>query len=163
MIGLTPLRNLHSVMVVTLHVAVISYAVRSLSRPTSLAGSFAVWVPISILLALFLSLPMGRAISAAFGPGQGDAHRRCPRCGFGELRPLLRARSGLFQPLTGYRCAGCKTTYRQVGEAVVEELAPAGPAADLSGIHFEPPGPVGSVEDPGIRFLDDSTIPLPDR
>ena len=43
MTGFLPLRSLNSVMVVTLHVAVVSYAVRSFLRPTSLAGSFAGW------------------------------------------------------------------------------------------------------------------------
>ena len=105
MTGFLPFRSLNSVMVVTLHVAVISYAVRSFLRPTSLAGSFAVWVPLSILAALFLSMPIGQAIGAAFHPEDGIFGRTCPRCDRGELRPLLRTGSGLFTPVSGYRCA----------------------------------------------------------
>jgi hypothetical protein len=156
MTGFLPFRSLNSVMVVTLHVAVISYAVRSFLRPTSLAGSFAVWVPLTILAALFLSMPIVKAIAAAFHPEVGVFGRTCPRCMRGDLRPLLRAGSGLFTPVSGYRCAACRTTFRQVGETIIEE-----PALDKSspvepeGIQFQ----IGSWEvradQTEIRFLDE--------
>jgi len=158
MIGFAPFRSLHSVMIVTIHVAVISYALRSFTKPDGPGGSVAVWVPLSILLALFLSMPMGRAVAAAFGPGDGSRGGRCPGCGRGELRPLLRSGAGLFAPVVGYRCAGCKTTYRPVGEAIIEEPAPGGPgAAGPEGILFEPDPP---GDDREIRFLDEGPAGL---
>jgi hypothetical protein len=158
MMGFLPFRSLNSVMVVTLHVAVISYAVRSFMRPTSLAGSFAVWVPLSILAALFLSMPIGNAITAAFHPEVGIFGRHCPRCSRGELRPLLRTGAGLFTPVTGYRCASCRTTFRQVGETIIEE-----PALERSlrvepeGIEFLAEPPEIPADESEIRFLEDPT------
>jgi hypothetical protein len=158
MTGFLPLRSLYSVMVMTLHVAVISYAVRSFLRPTSLAGSFAVWVPLSILAALFLSMPIGHAIASAFLSDEGIDGRTCPRCSRGELRPLLRTGHEMFTPTSGFRCALCRTTFRQVGDDVIEE-----PAQDRSrpiepeGIRFLTDPPAAPADESEIRFLDESS------
>ena len=73
-------RSLQSVMVVTLHVAAVAYVIRGLTRPVTLFDSF-VWVPVTIGVAVFLSWPIGRAIAAAFDPGDSSGGLTCPRCG----------------------------------------------------------------------------------
>ena len=146
-------RSLQSVMVVTLHVAAVAYVIRRLTRPVTLLDSF-VWVPVTIAVAVFLSWPIGRAIAAAFDPGDGSKDRACPRCGRRDVRPLVRAGAGLFQPASGYRCAACRTTFRPSGPASLEIQAPreAGPV-DPSGIEFLD-DTLGEGE---IRFLDEGT------
>ena len=146
-------RSLQSVMVVTLHVAAVAYVIRGLTRPVTLFDSF-VWVPVTIGVAVFLSWPIGRAIAAAFDPGDPSGGLTCPRCGRRDVRPLVRPGAGLFQPVTGYKCAACWTTIRQVGGARPEAQAPgnAGPV-DPSGIEFLD----DTVEDGAIRFLDEAT------
>jgi hypothetical protein len=144
-------RSLQSVMVVTLHVAAVAYVVGRLTRPATLLDSF-VWVPVTIGVAVFLSWPIGRAIGAAFDPGDSSMARTCPQCGRRDVRPLVRAGAGLFQPVSGYRCAACGTTFRQDGGTRVETQAPpeTGPA-DPSGIEFL----AEAVQEGEIRFLDE--------
>jgi hypothetical protein len=124
-------------MVATLYVAVVAYVIRALTRSASLVGSFVVWVPLTIVLALFLFWPIGRAIASAFEPREVTIDSACPKCGRREFRPLVREGAELFQPVASYRCAVCLTTLRRVGSSYVEERAPArnGPP-DSSGIEF---------------------------
>lgn len=148
-------RSLHSVMLVTLHVAAVASVFRSLSRPSTLLSTFVLWVPLSIFLAVFLSWPLGRAISAAFRPAGELEGGQCRECGADSLRPLLRAGAGIFQPVAGYRCLGCGTTARPVDGGIVLER----PTAEVAG--SGPPGIAFLIEAPrpgdreGIRFLDD--------
>ncbi len=148
-------RSLDSVMLVTLHVAVVAAAVRALAEPTSLVGSFLLWVPVSIVVAVFLSWPIGRAITSAFQPESGSVDRLCPGCGCLGLRPLVRPGGGLFAPVVGHRCAGCGTTYRRVdGETLAEvPLAESAPAGEPE-IRFLAGGGSADPDDSGIRFLD---------
>jgi hypothetical protein len=90
-------------MLVTAHVAAVSYVVRLLVTPSTLVGSL-IWVPLTISLAVFLSWPIGQAVASAFDPGDARTERTCPNCGRRELRPLIRPGAGLFQPVTAYRC-----------------------------------------------------------
>jgi hypothetical protein len=149
-----PWRDLRAVMLATLHVAVAAYAVRTLVRPSQLGPSLAVWMPLTLGVALFLSWPIGRAIAAAFDPDRNrEIHRkRCPRCGRAELRPLVRTGRGIFEPIAGYRCAACWSTLRRVEDRLVAEhrSSSIGPV-DPSGIEF-----LGEPTKEGeIRFLDD--------
>ena len=148
-------RSLNSVMVLTLHVAMVAAVFRAIGRPATLAGSLGVWVPLTISVAVYLSWPLGRAIVAAIRDDRASSSSRCLGCGHFELRPLLRPGRGLFQPVAGYRCAFCGTTHRPVDGRVVVER----PASDIGA-----PGPAGIVflaEATGpevceeIRFLDD--------
>ena len=145
-------RSLQSVMVVTLHVAVVAYVIRTFLRPTSLVGSFFVWVPLTIAVAVFLSWPIARGLARAFDPGQSSGDSPCPRCGRRMLRPLVRPGRERFVIASDYRCAGCETTFRQVGEGIVEE-----PASSRDGL-VDPAGIAFLGEDATageIRFLDD--------
>jgi DNA-directed RNA polymerase subunit RPC12/RpoP len=126
-------------MVVTIHVAAVAYVFRSLARPSTLRDTM-VWVPATIAVAVFLSWPIGRVISRAFDPGESGVDRTCPRCGRREIRPLIRPGAGLFQPVMGYRCAACWTTFR--GDAV-------------SGLEAQPPTETGPIDPSGIDFLSD--------
>jgi len=148
-------RSLHSVMLVTLHVAVVAAIFRSLGRPTTLSGSFVFWVPLTILFAVFLSWPLGRALSAAFQADPESGMSRCGECGTFDLRPLLRSGAGLFGPVAGYRCPRCGVTYRVAEGGIIVErpIMEVGTGED-SGIEFlfEVPRP-GDRE--GIRFLDE--------
>jgi DNA-directed RNA polymerase subunit RPC12/RpoP len=151
MTGFTPFRNLRSVMIVTIHVAVVAYVVRVLIRPESLLDSIFVAVPVTLAVALFLSWPIGRIFALAFDPGDASAERRCPRCGRRDLRPLIRASGGIFQPVTGYRCAGCWTTFRRVGtQKLVEPPLERDAEVDPTGINFLDQGP----SEGEVRFLD---------
>jgi hypothetical protein len=151
MMGRAPIRSLQSVMMVTIHVAVVAYVIRVFLRPTNWFDSILVAVPVSIVVALFLSWPISRLLASAFDPGDASADRRCPRCGRGELRPLLRNSGGIFQPVSGYRCAGCWTTYRQVGESNLEEPArQKDEAVDSNGIEFLD----RRASESEVRFLD---------
>ena len=141
MTGRRPWRSLQSVMLVTLHVAVVAYILRAFTRPGGSTGSILLWVPITIGLALFLSWPISRAIASAFDPVEMSIERRCPRCGRCELRPLIRPRGGLFQPVTNYRCAACWTTFHQMGEVKIEE---------------HPRLPNEPIDSSGVQFLDES-------
>jgi hypothetical protein len=138
-------------MVVTIHVAAVACVIRSLATPSTLVGSL-LWVPATISVAVFLSWPVGRAIVRAFDPGDVGFDRICPTCGRPEIRPLIRPGTGLFHPITGYRCAACRSTLRREGEAWVVALEPRdGQPIDPSGISYLS-DPLG--ED-AIRFLDD--------
>jgi hypothetical protein len=140
-------------MVVTLHVAAVAYVIGRFAHPATLMDSF-VWLPVTIGVAVFLSWPIGRAIAAAFDPGDSSMDRTCPRCGRRDVRPLVRAGAGLFQPVSGYRCASCWTTFRQVEGTRVETQAPLGSSpADASGIEFV----VEAAREGEIRFLDEGT------
>jgi DNA-directed RNA polymerase subunit RPC12/RpoP len=154
MTGFAPFRNLRSVMIVTIHVAVVAYVIRVLIRPESLLDSIFVAVPVTMAVALFLSWPISRLFALAFDPQDGSAERRCPRCGRRELRPLLRTKGGIFQPVTGYRCVGCWTTFRQVGtQRLVEPALERDAEVDPTGINFLDQEP-SEVE---VRFLDEKT------
>lgn len=145
-------RSLQSVMLVTLHVAVVAYVIRTFLRPTSPVASFIVWVPLTIAVAVFLSWPLARGLARAFEPDQGSGDPACPRCGPRAIRPLVRSDCGRFLIASDYRCAGCGTTFRQVGEAVVEEPASSKVGlVDPTGIEFL--GEDATVDE--IRFLDD--------
>ncbi len=150
MTGHSSWRSLRSVMVVTVHVAAVAYVIRSLAFPSTLVGSL-IWVPATVSVAVFVSWPIGRVIASAFDPGERpDA--TCPRCNRGDLRPLIRPGAGLFQPITSYRCALCRTTFREDGGSRIEEPASPGVVTiDPSGIAYlsDP------LEDGEIQFLDD--------
>jgi hypothetical protein len=108
-------------------------------------------VPVTISVAVFLSWPIGRAIARAFEPGEG-IDPTCPRCNRGEIRPLIRPESGLSHAITGYRCAVCRATLRQDGEAwVVADEPSYDLPVDLSGIAYLS-DPLGEDD---IRFLED--------
>ena len=153
MTGRSTWRSLQSVMIVTLHVAAVAYVIRLFTRPDTLLDSF-VWVPVAIALAVFISWPMARAIGSAFDPGEAPMDRTCPRCGRREIRPLIRPGMGIFQPASGFRCAACWTTFRQVEGSEVEELARSatGPV-DPSGIEFVSE----TLVEGEIRFLDEGS------
>jgi hypothetical protein len=153
MTGQSSWRSLRSVMLVTLHVAVVAYVIRSLATPSTLMGSL-IWVPVTISVAVFLSWPLGRAIALAFDPEERRVDRLCPRCGRLEVRPLIRPGAGLFQPVSAYRCAACWTTMRDDGESwVVEEGQLHPPPLDPTGIAFLS-DPLGDDE---LRFLDEGS------
>jgi len=138
-------------MIVTIHVAAVAYMVRTLGRPSTLAGSL-IWTPLTISVAVFLSWPVSRAITRAFDPGESGPDRICPRCGRSEIRPLIRPGTGLFQPVTGYRCASCWSILRKEGETWVVTTTPdRSESIDPSGISFLS-DPLGAHE---IQFLDD--------
>jgi hypothetical protein len=151
MTGHSSWRSLRSVMLVTLHVAVVAFVIRTVVAPATLASSL-VWVPATISVAVFLSWPIGRAIARAFDPGELPLDRTCPKCGRGDIRPLLRASEGLFEPVSAFRCALCWTTMRVVeGSWVVEPGQPEAGLADPSGISFLS-DPLSEDE---LRFLDE--------
>lgn len=155
MTGRSTWRSLTSVMLVTLHVAVISTVIRSIAGSTGRAGFLALWVPVAIVLGSFLSWPIGRAIAGAFQPVEFPADGRCPRCGRTPVRPLIRPGAGLFPEEVGYRCARCMTTFRVAEGGFLEEPPPADPAREsAAGIDFLPEISPGPAEDPEIRFLD---------
>ena len=138
-------------MLVTLHVAVVAYVIRTLATPSTLIGSL-IWVPATISVAVFLSWPLGRAIALAFDPGERRVDRLCPKCGRLEVRPLIRPGAGLFQTVSGYRCAACWTTMRDVGESwVVEEGQLEPEPLNSTGIAFlsDP------LDENELRFLDE--------
>jgi hypothetical protein len=154
MTGHSSWRSLRTVMVVTIHVAAVAYVIRSLIAPSSVAISL-VWVPVTISVAVFLSWPLGRAITWAFDPGELPVDRTCPNCGRGEVRPLIRPGTGLFQPASGYRCVSCWTTFRHDGGRYdLQEPRWEGPV-DPSGIAYLS-DPAGEDE---IRFLDEGPKP----
>jgi hypothetical protein len=149
--GRTSIWSLQSVMIVTIHVAVVAYVIRVLAQPKSWVDTIFVAVPVIIGVALFLSWPISRVLASAFDPGDASVDRRCPKCGRRELRPLLRNSGGIFQPVTGYRCAGCWTTYRQVGELrLAEPPLQSNEPVDSKGIEFLDQG----VSEDEFRFLD---------
>ncbi len=140
-------------MVVTGHVAVVSCVLRAYFRPTDPATSIAVGVPLSIGLAVFLSWPIGRAITAALRPGPGLDGGPCPGCGDVALRPLSRTRGRLPPVVAGLRCGSCMTTFRTVDGEVIAERPPG--EAEPAGIVFlGEAGPELELES-GVRFLDD--------
>jgi hypothetical protein len=146
-----PWRSLQSVMLLAIHVAVIASVFRFFSGPDRTQGSV-VWVVLMMAVALFLSWPISRAIASAFDPGEVPVTRVCPRCHRRDLRPLVRAGAGLFQPVSSYRCAGCWTTLRLVGDAKIEEPAhPRSEPVDSTGIQFLD----GWATEGEIRFLDE--------
>ena len=138
-------------MIVTIHVAAVAYIFRSMSRPTTLAGSL-FWIPLTISIAVFLSWPISRAIIRAFDPGDIIHDRICPRCGRPEIRPLIRHGAGLFQPVAAYRCAACWSTVRHDGEnwritSTPDQAEPVS-ASEIAYLS----DPLGADE---IQFLDD--------
>jgi hypothetical protein len=146
-----PWRSLQSVMLLAIHVAVIASVFRFVTGPDRSQGSI-VWVVVMMAAALFFSWPISRAIAGAFDPVEVPAHQICPKCRRADLRPLVRHGAGLFQPVSNYRCAGCWTTFRLVGEAKIVEPAPSRmEPVDPAGIRF-----LDEVAEVGeIRFLDD--------
>jgi hypothetical protein len=144
-------RNLRSVMLVTLHVAAIASLLRYFQGSRLHDGSLLVWVPLTVAIATLISWPINRAFLAEFHD-RGDSGRICPRCRRDDLRPLIRPGDGIFQPAVGYRCAGCRTTIRWLGESKTIEIPPpADRPVSRSGIRFLDE-PDESFE---IRFLDD--------
>ncbi len=145
-------RSLQSVMLATVHVAVIAYAIRTFLRPAGSPGAVFVWVPLTIALALLFSWPIARVLTRAFEPGQGPGDPTCTTCGRGVLRPLVRQSRSLFAEAAGHRCSLCGTTFRQVGDAIVEEPAtPKDGPIEPDGIEF-----LGDEASEGeIRFLDE--------
>jgi hypothetical protein len=138
-------------MMVTIHVAAVSYVIKSLATPSTLTGTL-IWVPATISVAVLVSWPIGRAIASAFDASEQGINPTCPSCKRGELRPLTRPDRDIFQPVTACRCALCKTTFRDEGGTWIEEppspeAAPANPPeiAYLS-------DPLAEAE---MRFLDE--------
>lgn len=74
-------QSLQTVMLVTLHVAVVAYVIRIFLRPSNSAAAFFVWAPLTIALAVFLSWPIARGVARAFDPGVGQGDPTCPTCG----------------------------------------------------------------------------------
>jgi hypothetical protein len=96
--------------------------------------------------------PIGRLIFASFDSRGDDFDRTCPLCRLGELRPLVKAGEGIFEPVSSYRCAACRAIIRIEGDSkVIEPYVPKEAAAISSGIRFLDEATTSSE----IRFLDD--------
>jgi hypothetical protein len=145
-------RSLRSIMLVTLHVAAVATLIRYGIVASHREGSLVLWVPVSIVIATFISWPISRAILSEFKRDHTDFDRTCPLCRRDELRPLVRPGEGIFQPVSSYRCAGCWTTVQMVGDSkVIEPHVSRNGAVSSSGIRFLDE----STTEAEIRFLDD--------
>jgi hypothetical protein len=143
-------RNLRSIMFVTFHVAAVVTAFRYLAGADRSSTSPGLWLVIALFSAV--TWPIGPMILASFNSRGDDVDRTCPLCRRGELRPLVKAAGGLFQPVSSYRCAACWAIIRTEGESrVIEPYVSNDATASSSGIRFVDE----STTDSEIRFLDD--------
>jgi hypothetical protein len=146
-------RSLGAFMVVTIHVAVVASIFRTLVSPATLQGSL-VWIPLTVSISFFLSWPVGKAVASAFEPGERGVLRSCPRCGLGDVRPVVQPGEGIFQPATGYRCASCRTIFPGIENPSLNQRAsPRTSELGSEGIWFLP-----DLAEESIRFLDETSV-----
>ena len=135
----------------TAQVAVASILVRGAVGPLAPESRTFPWVALTLVVAVGLVYPVGRAITAAVLPRDIPDGRRCPRCEWAELRPLRMRGRGLFEPVQRYRCGACWTSFELAGKSLVEVGQPE--AIEPSEIRYlEHPG-AGSIDESGIEFL----------